>query len=136
VSEWPIEHAWKACLPQGNEGSNPSLSAKLRQGRAYRAMASFGMPTAKPLVLMWFVYIIKSKVSAFIYIGSTHDLLKRLGEHNDGLSQSTKHYRPFEIEAYVAVKTEKKARELENYFKTGSGKAILKKRILTDEALA
>jgi hypothetical protein len=27
VSEWPIEHAWKACLPQGNEGSNPSLSA-------------------------------------------------------------------------------------------------------------
>lgn len=27
MSEWPIEHAWKACLPQGNEGSNPSLSA-------------------------------------------------------------------------------------------------------------
>ena len=27
VSEWPIEHAWKACLQQCNEGSNPSLSA-------------------------------------------------------------------------------------------------------------
>ena len=28
MSEWPIEHAWKACVPQGTEGSNPSLSAK------------------------------------------------------------------------------------------------------------
>ena len=28
VSEWPIEHAWKACILQGIEGSNPSLSAK------------------------------------------------------------------------------------------------------------
>ncbi len=39
-------------------------------------------------------------------------------------------YAPFEILAYVAVKTETKARELEQYFKTGSGKAILKNRIL------
>jgi hypothetical protein len=36
--------------------------------------------------------------------------------------------------AYIAVRTEKKARELEKYFKTGSGRAVLKKRILTDEA--
>jgi hypothetical protein len=36
--------------------------------------------------------------------------------------------------AYVAVRSERKARELEKYFKTGSGKAVLKKRILTDEA--
>ena len=27
MSEWPIELAWKACIPQGIEGSNPSLSA-------------------------------------------------------------------------------------------------------------
>ena len=27
VSEWSKEHAWKACVPQGTEGSNPSLSA-------------------------------------------------------------------------------------------------------------
>jgi len=85
---------------------------------------------------MWFVYIIKSTVSDFTYIGSTDDLTRRIHEHNDGLSQSTKHYRPFEFEAYIAVKSEKKARELEKYFKTGSGKAILKKRILTHEASA
>ncbi len=79
---------------------------------------------------MWFVYILKSKSSEFIYIGSTNDLERRLKEHNDLKSQSTKSYAPFEITAYVAVSTETKARELEKYFKTGSGKAILKKRIL------
>jgi hypothetical protein len=50
---------------------------------------------------------------------------------NLGISQSTTPYKPFTLEAYVAVKTE---RLLEKYFKTGSGKAVLKKRILTDEA--
>jgi len=31
---------------------------------------------------------------------------------------------------YIAVQTERKARELEKYFKIGSGKAVLYKRIL------
>ncbi|HEV8514973.1 MAG TPA: GIY-YIG nuclease family protein [Cyclobacteriaceae bacterium] len=79
---------------------------------------------------MWFVYVLKSIGRPFIYIGSTNELERRLAEHNEGLNISTKHYAPFEIEAYVAVKTETKARELEKYFKTGSGKAVLKKRIL------
>ena len=29
VAEWSIAHAWKACLPQGNGGSNPPPSAIL-----------------------------------------------------------------------------------------------------------
>ena len=29
VAEWSIAHAWKACLPQGNGGSNPPPSAPL-----------------------------------------------------------------------------------------------------------
>lgn len=87
---------------------------------------------------MWYVYIIKSKKEKFTYIGSTNDLRRRFAEHNNYEVQSTKHFAPFEIEVYVAVKTESKARELEKYFKTGSGKAILKKRFLNplaDEAL-
>jgi len=40
------------------------------------------------------------------------------------------------LEAFIGVKTESKAREFEKYLKTGSGRAILKKRILTDEAKA
>ena len=28
VAEWSNAHAWKACLPQGNQGSNPCPSAR------------------------------------------------------------------------------------------------------------
>jgi len=83
---------------------------------------------------MWYVYILKSLSKNYTYIGSTNNLKRRLAEHSSGLSVSTNPYRPFQLEAFVAVKTEVKARELERYFKTGSGKAILKKRILTTEA--
>jgi hypothetical protein len=34
VSEWPKEHAWKVCIPQGIEGSNPSLTAIFIQIRS------------------------------------------------------------------------------------------------------
>ncbi|MBI3765122.1 MAG: GIY-YIG nuclease family protein [Ignavibacteriales bacterium] len=85
-------------------------------------------------MLEWYVYILRSLKKEFTYIGSTNNLERRLSEHNEGFVQSTKAYTPFKIVAYVAVETEKKARDLEKYFKTGSGKAILSKRILTDEA--
>ncbi len=29
MSEWSIEHAWKACVQKCTEGSNPSLSARI-----------------------------------------------------------------------------------------------------------
>ena len=79
---------------------------------------------------MWYVYFLKSISKDYLYIGSTNNLERRSAEHNNGLVKSTKTYKPLRIEAYVAVRTEVKARELEKYFKTGSGKAILKKRIL------
>ena len=79
---------------------------------------------------MWYVYVLKSKSSDFRYIGSTNNIERRLEEHNKGESRSTKAYLPFVIETYIAVDSESKARSIEKYFKTGSGKAILKKRIL------
>lgn len=77
---------------------------------------------------MFFTYIIKSNVNNKHYYGHTNNLQKRLNEHNSGLSGFTKPYIPLELEAFVGVKTKEKARELEKYFKTGSGKAVLKKR--------
>jgi len=35
---------------------------------------------------------------------------------------------------YIALKDEERARALEKYLKSGSGRAFLKKRILPDEA--
>jgi len=65
-----------------------------------------------------------------LYIGSTNNISRRLTEHNCGTVGSTKSRRPFSLEAYIAVKDQAKAIELEQYFKTGSGKALLQKRIL------
>jgi putative endonuclease len=86
---------------------------------------------------MYYVYFLKSlKKPNWIYTGSTGNLKRRLAEHSNGLSAYTKTYLPIKLAGYVAVNTEAGARELEKYFKTGSGIAILKKRILSDEALA
>jgi predicted GIY-YIG superfamily endonuclease len=79
---------------------------------------------------MWYVYILKSKKKDWRYTGYTNNLKDRFKNHNQKENQSTKHYAPFRLEAYIAVKTEQKARVLEKYFKTGSGRAILLKRIL------
>jgi predicted GIY-YIG superfamily endonuclease len=79
---------------------------------------------------MWYVYALQSVNANFLYVGHSHDVDKRVREHNEGLNQSTKHYAPFVLATYVAVRTEEKAIELEKYFKTGSGKAILKKRFV------
>ncbi len=53
-----------------------------------------------------------------------------MSEHNSGKVESTRHRIPLILEAYVAVRDQTRAIELEQYLKTGSGKAILQKRIL------
>jgi predicted GIY-YIG superfamily endonuclease len=83
---------------------------------------------------MYYVYFLKSVNHDFYYIGHTNDLKIRLAHHNSGKSQSTKHYAPFELISYLAVKTRKHASDLEKYFKTGSGIAFARKRILRYEA--
>jgi putative endonuclease len=79
---------------------------------------------------MWFVYVLKSLNDQNLYMGSTNNVRRRLAEHNSGEVESTRHRIPFSLEAFVAVKDKVRAIKLEQYFKTGSGKATLQKRIL------
>ena len=79
---------------------------------------------------MWYVYVLRSARDSELYIGSTDDISRRLLEHNSGEVEATKNSVPLILEAYVAVKDKAKAVELERYFKTGSGSAILNRRIL------
>ena len=79
---------------------------------------------------MWYVYILRSLRDNDLYIGSTNDIKRRLTEHNSGMVDSTKSRIPFRLEAFIAVKDKTKAIELEQYFKSGSGRVILQKRIL------
>jgi putative endonuclease len=76
---------------------------------------------------MWYVYFLKLSNND-IYVGSTNDLRRRVKSHNDGHVASTRTHLPIALKAYVAVETEGLARALERYFKTGSGKAVAKKR--------
>jgi putative endonuclease len=82
------------------------------------------------IFMWWYVYILKSEGSGKIYIGSTNNLRRRLTEHNKGLSSSTKPYIPWILESFISIRNEQRARKLEKYFKTGSGMAVLKKKIL------
>src|SRR2546422_6662213 len=105
-------------------GSNPTLSAIPPQ-------ASDGESRSSGQTAMWYVYILRSTTDGKLYVGSTDDLRRRLGEHEAGQCKSTAYRRPLDLEAYVAVKAEAVARALERYLKSGSGIATLKKRILT-----
>jgi putative endonuclease len=78
---------------------------------------------------MWYIYFLELS-NGDLYVGSTDNLKRRIQSHQDGQVLSTKAYLPLKLRSYVAVETESKARELEKYFKTGSGKAIAKKRFL------
>jgi predicted GIY-YIG superfamily endonuclease len=78
---------------------------------------------------MWYVYFLQLG-NDDIYVGSTNDLKRRVSSLSRGQVASTRLSLPVRLRAYVAVETEAVARRLERYFKSGSGKAVAKKRFL------
>jgi putative endonuclease len=79
---------------------------------------------------MFYVYVLKSKKDAQLYIGSTNDLKKRLKFHNEGRVFATKTRIPFELVYYEAYKSEHDARNRESNLKLRSRAFTqLKKRI-------
>lgn len=80
---------------------------------------------------MPFVYFIKSKVTKWVYVGSTSNLPKRLKQHNLGEVRSTKHRAPYEVIYTEIFEDIKEARQREKELKTNRSKKddILKKLI-------
>jgi putative endonuclease len=78
---------------------------------------------------MWYVYFLQLS-NDDVYVGSTNDLKRRFASHQAGHVHPTKLYLPATLKSYVAVETEQHARELEAYFKSGSGKAVALKRLI------
>jgi putative endonuclease len=78
---------------------------------------------------MWYVYFLQLS-NGDIYVGSTNNLKRRFSSHQAGYVLSTKAYLPVLLKSYIAVETEEHARELEVYFKSGSGKAVALKRLV------
>lgn len=82
---------------------------------------------------MWYVYFLKL-TNHDIYVGFTGNLKQRFKDHNAGLVKATKPFLPVILKSYVAVETQETARDLERYFKSGSGKALALKRFSLRES--
>jgi predicted GIY-YIG superfamily endonuclease len=82
---------------------------------------------------MWYVYFLQL-ANGSIYVGSTNDLRRRFGSHQRGQVMSTRAYLPVTLKCYLAVPTQTHARQLERYFKSGSGKAFAKKRLCPEDS--
>lgn len=78
---------------------------------------------------MYYVYALKSLKDKRFYFGFTKDLEKRIGEHNAGLTESTKNRRPFKLVYYEVYLNKKDVIVREKYFKTGWGRNFIKKNI-------
>ena len=81
---------------------------------------------------MFYVYILRSKNDFDqTYIGSTSDLRSRLTQHNSGKSIHTNKFKPWELQAYIALPEKHLAEKLERYLKSESGRAFAKRQLLT-----
>lgn len=78
--------------------------------------------------MFFYVYLLENKTGN-LYIGSTHDLVRRIKEHNLGLNKSTKPYKPWKIIYYEACLHKEDAKRREAYLKTNQGGRLLKRRI-------
>jgi putative endonuclease len=71
---------------------------------------------------MFYVYVLRSGKTGRRYIGSCKDLDDRLGRHNRGESNATKHGVPWTLIHSEQFETRSEALCKEQYFKTGRGR--------------
>ena len=76
---------------------------------------------------MYYVYSLKCKDG--YYVGCTDNLRDRLLRHQKGRVNNTKDRLPVELDFYIATIDKYKAYKLEKYFKTGSGRAFVKRHL-------
>jgi putative endonuclease len=79
---------------------------------------------------MRFVYMLRSMKNGALYVGSTDNVARRLREHNDGLSISTKRYAPWRYIYFEGYASPEDAYNRESQLKIG-GNAMgqLKRRL-------
>jgi putative endonuclease len=78
---------------------------------------------------MFYTYFLQSEICEETYIGYTSDLKNRVKEHNQGLTPSTRRYKPWKLVYYEACVNEKDAKRREGYLKTTQGSRMLKRRL-------
>ena len=76
---------------------------------------------------MYFAYVIRSRSTGRHYAGHTSDLIQRLGQHNSGITKSTKNRGPWELVHQELFATRAEAVRRERFLKSGQGREELKR---------
>jgi putative endonuclease len=83
---------------------------------------------------MFFVYVIQNQSSGRLYTGFTRDLTQRLGQHNSGITKSTKGRGPWDLVYSEPHSTRAGAMRREKFLKSGKGREELQ-GILTAKSM-
>ncbi|MFZ6012993.1 MAG: GIY-YIG nuclease family protein [Bacteroidota bacterium] len=78
---------------------------------------------------MWTVYILKCSDGKF-YTGCTSDLDDRMKRHHAGEVPATHNRLPLTLVTYMVFSEKQKAYDFEKYLRTGSGRAVMYKRLV------
>lgn len=76
-----------------------------------------------------YVYILQSLKKNSLYIGYTTNIEKRLADHNQGKSKSTKLFKPWKLIHFEMYLNKKDALHREKYLKSGWGKRSINKML-------
>lgn len=80
---------------------------------------------------MWYVYILRSKKNGYLYKGLTDNIDRRLKEHERGKSTYIKNLLPIELVYVEVCENRQQARITEKYYKSGSGRELIKELLET-----
>lgn len=81
------------------------------------------------IILMYYVYVIKSIKNNMLYVGRSSNLKRRIMEHKSGNVKSTKKMLPIVVVFYESFLSKQDSIRRERYFKTTKGKSSLKQII-------
>jgi len=76
---------------------------------------------------MFLVYVLRNRSSGRRYTGFTTDLVQRLGQHNSGVTKSTKNRGLWELVYQEEYETRGEAMRRERFLKSGQGREELKR---------
>jgi putative endonuclease len=81
---------------------------------------------------MYFVYVLRSETSGRTYVGYSSDVTQRVGQHNHGVSKSTKNRGPRQLVHTGQFETRFEAMRRERKLKAGQGREELKRILSRD----
>ena len=76
---------------------------------------------------MYFIYVLRSLRTGRHYTGFAEDPMQRLGQHNKGITKSTKNRGPWELVYQETFETRAAAMRRERFLKSGQGREELKR---------